>query len=82
MASITIRNLDDEFKTRLRTVAANLGVSMEQAAWDILRRAVQTPPPLDGLAFAMRINQRAAGMQVDKLPIPTRRQARVINLAG
>lgn len=81
MASITIRNLDDEFKTQLRIVAANLGVSMEQAARDILRKAVQAPPPPHGLAFAMRINQRFAGTPVDALPIPKRRSARVIDLA-
>ena len=81
MASITIRNLDEQFKTQLRILAANLGVSMEQAARDILRRAVQTPPQPAGLAFATRINERFAGMQVDELPVPPRRPARVIDLA-
>lgn len=81
MASITIRNLDEQFKTQLRVLAANMGVSMEQAARDILRRAVQTPPPPTGLNFALRINQRFAGMQVDALPVPPRRPARLIDLA-
>ena len=40
MASITIRNLDDEVKTRLRVRAAGNGRSMEEEARLILREAV------------------------------------------
>lgn len=40
MASITIRNLDDEVKTRLRVRAADNGRSMEEEARIILRDAV------------------------------------------
>ena len=40
MASITIRNLDDDVKTRLRVRAAGNGRSMEQEARLILRDAV------------------------------------------
>ena len=40
MASITIRNLDDEVKTRLRVRAADNGHSMEEEARIILRDAV------------------------------------------
>ena len=40
MASITIRNLDDEVKTRLRVRAADNGRSMEEEARLILRDAV------------------------------------------
>ena len=40
MASITIRNLDDEVKTRLRVRAAGNGRSMEEEARRILRDAV------------------------------------------
>ena len=40
MASITIRNLDDEVKTRLRVRAAGNGRSMEEEARQILREAV------------------------------------------
>ena len=40
MASITIRNLDDDVKTRLRTRAAGNGRSMEEEARLILRAAV------------------------------------------
>lgn len=40
MASITIRNLDDEVKRRLRVRAAENGRSMEEEARRILRVAV------------------------------------------
>ncbi|MYA87024.1 MAG: plasmid stabilization protein [Boseongicola sp. SB0662_bin_57] len=40
MASITIRNLDDDVKTRLRARAADRGRSMEEEARRILRDAV------------------------------------------
>ena len=40
MASITIRNLDDDVKTRLRMRAAGRGRSMEEEARTILRDAV------------------------------------------
>ena len=40
MASITIRNLDDGIKHRLRVRAAEHGRSMEEEAREILREAV------------------------------------------
>ena len=40
MASITIRNLDDDVKTRLRVRAAKHGRSMEEEVRIILREAV------------------------------------------
>ena len=40
MASITIRNLDDRLKYRLRVRAAERGHSMEEEARDILRIAL------------------------------------------
>ncbi len=40
MANITIRNLDDDVKTRLRIRAAENGRSMEEEARLILREAV------------------------------------------
>ena len=39
MASITIRNLDDDIRTRLRVRAAGNGRSMEEEVRRILRRA-------------------------------------------
>lgn len=40
MASITIRKLDDDIRTRLRVRAAGNGRSMEEEVRQILRRAV------------------------------------------
>lgn len=45
MATMTIRNLDDELKTRLRLRAARHGQSMEEEARSILRNALRTEPP-------------------------------------
>ena len=50
MASITIRNLDDEVKVRLRTRAAGNGRSMEEEARLILREAVGGEPEPKNLA--------------------------------
>ena len=44
MASITIRNLDDTIKTRLRIQAATHGKSMEDEARDILAAALNREP--------------------------------------
>jgi len=42
MASMTIRNLDEKLKVRLRIQAAKNGRSMEDEARDILRVALST----------------------------------------
>ncbi len=44
MASMTIRNIDDQLKARLRVQAARHGRSMEDEARDILRTALSTEP--------------------------------------
>lgn len=44
MASMTIRNLDDELKARLRVRAARHGQSMEEEARSILRTALRSEP--------------------------------------
>ena len=54
MASITIRNLDDEVKTRLRIRAASNGRSMEEEARTILRSAVDERAEPRNLARAIR----------------------------
>jgi plasmid stability protein len=45
MASITIRNLADSLKSRLRIQAAVHGRSMEDEARDILRTSLNQEPP-------------------------------------
>ena len=44
MASITLRNLDDKLKARLRVRAAEHGRSMEEEARDILQSALAAEP--------------------------------------
>jgi plasmid stability protein len=75
MASLTIRNLDDQLKTLLRLQAVRHGCSMEQEARNILRRGVQAQPA--GAGFAQKIHQRFEELNADELPIPARRPARL-----
>ncbi len=54
MASITIRNLEDDIKTRLRKRAAERGRSMEEEARLILAAAVEREAaPAKGLGTAI-----------------------------
>ena len=54
MASITIRNLDDDVKVRLRVRAAGNGRSMEEEARLIMREAVsRESAPEKGLGTAI-----------------------------
>jgi plasmid stability protein len=50
MASLTIRNLEDRVKARLRVQAAMHGRSMEEEARHILRAAVGSEPAAPNLA--------------------------------
>ncbi len=62
MASITIRNLDDDLKSRLRIQAAVHGRSMEEEARDILRCALNTEQsPPENLAEAIHSRFAALG---------------------
>lgn len=55
MTSITIRNLDESLKRRLRLRAAERNHSMEEEARDILRCALaEESRPKDNLADAIR----------------------------
>jgi len=61
MASITIRNLDDDVKRRLRVRAAEHGRSMEEEARDILRQVVGQPSALKNLGRAIHARFAAVG---------------------
>ena len=55
MASLTIRNLDERTKSRLRIRAAHQGRSMEDEARTILRNALaEDAPRLPDLAASVR----------------------------
>jgi plasmid stability protein len=70
MASITIRNFDDDIKQRLRLRAAEHGRSMEEEARDILRRAMTENAPPRDLAAAIRA--RIATADRIELDLPLR----------
>ena len=75
VASITVRNLDDSLKRRLRIRAAENGRSMEQEARNILRAALDGDgTPTGGLGTAIHGLFRPLG-GVD-LPIPPREPMR------
>ena len=74
MASITIRNLDDEVKTRLRVRATGNGRSMEEEARLILRKAVEPKTAPRNLASAIRT--RIAPLGGVDLELPPREPAR------
>ncbi|TWB10540.1 plasmid stability protein [Rhizobium sp. ERR 1071] len=62
MASMTIRNIDDHLKTRLRIRAAAHGRSMEDEARDILRAALLTEEKRQpNLAETIRRRMAASG---------------------
>ena len=74
MASITIRNLDDDIRTRLRVRAAGNGHSMEEEVRQILRRAVGRAKRSRDLATIIRSHFGPEG-GVD-LELPERDPAR------
>ena len=74
MASITIRNLEDDLKRRLRVRAAEHGRSMEEEARDILRQAVGEAAAPRNLAAAIRA--RVAPFGGAELELPAREPIR------
>lgn len=75
MASITIRNLDDTLKSRLRIQAAVHGRSMEDEARDILRSALSQEPMRKG-SLAAAIRARFAPLGGVELPAMVREPMR------
>ena len=75
MAMLTIRNLEDDVKKRLRRRAAKHGCSMEEEARQILRQALCGKLPEKGLAS--RIHQKVmdttGGLELE---LPARSQPR------
>jgi plasmid stability protein len=75
MASITIRNLDETVKRKLRLRAAQRNRSMEDEARDILRTALaQEPAQVGNLADAIR--RRVEPLGGVELTLPPRRPMR------
>ncbi len=70
MASITIRNLDDGLKRRLRIRAAEHGRSMEEEAREILRHAIGKPAAPENLGET--IHRRFAALGGVDIDLPPR----------
>jgi len=70
MATLTIRDLDDTVKARLRIRAAQNGRSMEAEARDILRAALTRPTTERGLGS--RVQRRFADLDDVAIPLPPR----------
>ena len=75
MASITIRNLDEKTKTRLRVRAAHRNRSMEEEARNILRAALADDVTAPG-NLAEALAHRFRGLDASGLRIPAREPMR------
>lgn len=74
MASLTIRNLDNNLKAQLRQRAARHGRSMEAEARIILAQTLNAPVGAENLATT--IHRRFESLGMDSLPIPPRQSVR------
>ena len=75
MATMTIRNLDDDLKSRLRVRAARHGQSMEEEARSILRDALQIEP-LSGQSLLDSIRAMVEPYGGIELELPVREPQR------
>jgi antitoxin FitA len=73
MATLTIRDFDDDLKAALRVRAAEHGRSMESEVREILRAALERP--VNGLGMGTRIRQRFAGIGGVDLDLPSRAES-------
>jgi plasmid stability protein len=75
MGTLTIRNLEDPLKSRLRIRAAARNRSMEEEARQILRAALQEPPSVTQ-DLGSRIRARFAALGDTQLAIDAREPVR------
>lgn len=76
MATITIRNLDEQLKRRLQLRAARHGRSMESEARAILTRVIDEADDPDNLVDALRERfDTLGGVELDPVPRPARPRA-------
>jgi plasmid stability protein len=71
MSTLTVRNLDDGLKARLRVRAAENGRSMEAEARAILRSTLVGEAGAHD-RLGSRIRARFAGLRADELDLPPR----------
>lgn len=72
MGSITIRNIDDQLKARLRVAAATNGRSMEEEVRVILRTALCATDTESGVSLLEAIRAKVAPFGGFELEIPER----------
>lgn len=70
MATITVRNLDDDVKELLRIAAARKGHSMEEEVRLILKQALTPAQPDIGLGSQLR--QRFSTLSIGPLELPSK----------
>ena len=76
MASITIRNLDQAVKKRIKTLAVSHGRSMEAEAREILTRAASLQGQPKNLAQSIKERLAKHGLDGIELVIPPRTENR------
>lgn len=76
MGTLTIRNLDDALKSRLRLRAAARNRSMEEEARQILRASLQESAPAPAQDLASRIRARFSALGDVQLAIEPREAVR------
>lgn len=70
MNTLTIRNLDDELKTKLHIKAAMHSRSVEDEALQILRQALSAAPA--SAALGSKISKRFAKLDLADVELPAR----------
>lgn len=68
MATLTIRHLDDDLKSRLRVQAAHHGQSMEEEVRTILRHALTRQAPATGLGQRLANRFQVVALDLTVLP--------------
>jgi len=74
MASLTIRNIDESLKAKLRLQSAQHGRSMEAEIREILHKVLS--PPTSTENFADRVHKHFANLHLNSLTIPARQSVR------
>jgi len=73
MATLMIRNLDETTKANIRLQAARHGISMEEEARQLLRKAVNPTVPSEGLGTRLQRRFGAlGGVELETSQLPDR----------